>query len=176
MAAGNARDRPCPSCGTSQSSRATRCSGCGAALPATGVDALVSELEALETEAIDGALAEELDELKEVAAEEAVEETLAELEAVEEAVPEAPRPRAFEAADLSAFVRKVEDRVVARARPALEPLPRPSRFSGPALGAAGLVLAVGLFLLPASWIVGSSVIFVAGALAGVGVVLRTSAA
>lgn len=164
MAEPNARGR-CPSCGALPPPGASACPVCGAALVAP-VDALVAGLEDLESQAEAGALVEELETLSEVAVQEteAADRTLGELEAVEEAVAVVERRLAWEEADLSEFVRRVEARIAKKAR-SPRPLPRPSPAAGPVLAVSGLAAAVGLFLLPTSLAAGALFLVVAVAMA-----------
>lgn len=164
MAEPNARGR-CPSCDALPPSGASACPVCGAALPAP-VDALVAGLEDLESQAEAGALVEELETLSEAAVQETAvaDRTLGELEAAEEAIVVVKRRLAWEEADLSEFIRRVEARIAKKAR-SPRPLPRPSPAAGPILATSGLSAAVGLFLLPTSLAAGVLFLVVAVAMA-----------
>lgn len=173
----------CANCGAALPPKAEACPVCGTppTAPATEVptDALLTELEALtevvEEEAKSGERAAEApvavpapaaqEEKPEEEAAKAVEgvpaETMAGIPPTPEpmAEPKAPptearkEPEAAPKADLSDFVRRVEETVTARTRRPVRP-PQPSLAAAPLLMFGGLVFATGLFLIPAAAFVG----------------------
>lgn len=182
--AGAPDERPrCGTCGAAHPPDASVCPLCGASLappPPASTDALLRELEAL-TKAVAeerpkgvaieaGARVagkEEAKPPKEPA--KGVEEVLAEVlagippttaEPAKDAEvpppktePSPPTPAAPKPPDLADFVRNVERTVAARARRPARP-PQPSLAAAPLLTFGGLVLATGLFLIPATAFVG----------------------
>jgi len=159
----------CPICGAPRAPTATSCPNCGAkfrALTPLPVEALVKGLEELESVTV----ATELRALEEAdaAAREGAKEALAELAAIEAEGALTESRLEAEEADLTPFVERIEQKVAARAQGPLSLPPRPHRLAAPLLASGGLLGAIGLFLLPATVLVGSFTVLLGTALAAVG--------
>jgi hypothetical protein len=168
-------------CGERLAPDAAVCGNCGAKIPRaapasvppkpSSTESLLEQLDDLREAVVQDTIAEELETLEKAADKEvqAADVAIGELRAAEEALQHTEER--LKEADLSEFVRRVEDTVTRRAhRPT--PAPRASAAGAALLAAGGLLSATGLFVLPDGILVGSFVLLAGVTAVALGALVR----